>query len=99
MPHRDGIRHSFFRNGYGPIVQRDGKRVAAFHLQRSRLEQPMSADITAALRNRNSSFVIDGETVLLGVDAGQSSRGLHSRKHDDEATFYVFDMAGAFPPR
>ena len=46
----------------------------------------------AALRNRNSSFVIDGEAVLLGVDGVSDFNGLHSRKHDDEVEFYAFDM-------
>ena len=46
----------------------------------------------AALRNRNSSFVIDGEAVLLGVDGLSDFNGLHSRKHDDEVQFYAFDM-------
>ena len=46
----------------------------------------------AALRNRNSSFVIDGEAVLLGVDGRSDFNGLHSRKHDDEVQFYAFDM-------
>ena len=36
----------------------------------------------AALRNRNTSFVIDGEAVLLGVDGRSDFNGLHSRKHD-----------------
>ena len=34
----------------------------------------------AALRNRNSSFVIDGEAVLLGVDGRSDFNGLHSPK-------------------
>jgi hypothetical protein len=45
----------------------------------------------AALRNRNSSFVLDGEAVLLGVDGRSDFNGLHSRKHDDEVQFYAFD--------
>ena len=40
----------------------------------------------AALRNRNSSFVIDGEAVLLGVDGRSDFNGLHSRKHDHEVS-------------
>jgi bifunctional non-homologous end joining protein LigD len=43
----------------------------------------------AALRNRNSSFVIDGEAVLLGVDDISDFDGLHSRRHDDEVQFYA----------
>jgi hypothetical protein len=37
-----------------------------------------------ALRNRNSSFVVDGEAVLLGVDGWSDFNGLHSRRHDAE---------------
>ena len=46
----------------------------------------------AALRNRNSSFVIDGEAVLRGVDGHSDFNGLHSRRHDHEVAFYAFDM-------
>jgi ATP-dependent DNA ligase len=45
----------------------------------------------AALRNRNSSFVLDGEAVLLGVDGRSDFNGLHSRRHDHEVEFYAFD--------
>ena len=48
--------------------------------------------VEAALRNRNPSFVIDGEAVLLGVDGRSDFNGLHSRRHDDEVQFYAFDM-------
>jgi ATP-dependent DNA ligase len=46
----------------------------------------------AALRNRNSSFVLDCEAVLLGVDGRSDFNGLHSRKHDAEVEFYGFDI-------
>ena len=46
----------------------------------------------AALRNRNLSFVLDGEAVLLGVDGQSDFNGLHSRKHDAEVQFYAFDI-------
>ena len=48
--------------------------------------------VEAALRNRCTSFVIDGEAVLLGVDGRSDFDGLHSRKHNDEVQFYAFDM-------
>ena len=48
--------------------------------------------VEPTLRNRNSSFVIDGEAVLLGVDGVSDFNGLHSRKHDTEVEFYAFDM-------
>jgi len=46
----------------------------------------------AALRNRNSSFVLDGEAVLLRVDGRSDFNGLHSRRHDAEVQFYAFDI-------
>ena len=46
----------------------------------------------AALRNKSSSFVVDGEAVLLGVDGVSDFDGLHSRQHDDEVQLYAFDI-------
>ncbi len=63
----------------GLVVQRDGKRVRLFtkngHDWTSRY--PLIAE--AALRNHATSFVIDGEAVLLGVDGVSDFDGLHSR--------------------
>ena len=61
------------------------------HSQRLRLERPLSPHYGSRTRNRNTSFVIDGEAVLLGVDGLSDFDGLHSRKHDDEVQFYAFD--------
>lgn len=46
--------------------------------------------VEAALRNRTSSFVIDGEAVLLGVDGISDFDGLHSWRHDEEVQLYAF---------
>jgi bifunctional non-homologous end joining protein LigD len=71
--------HEIKHDGYRLIVQRDGERVRLF----TRNGHDWSGRITeAALRNRNNSFVIDGEAVLLGVDGVSDFNGLHSRKHD-----------------
>jgi bifunctional non-homologous end joining protein LigD len=40
----------------------------------------------------DSSFVLDGEAVLLGVGGISDFNGLHSRKCDDEVQFYAFDI-------
>ena len=48
--------------------------------------------VEAALKNRQTSFVIDGEAVLLGVDGISDFNGLHSRKHNDEVQLYAFDI-------
>jgi ATP-dependent DNA ligase len=47
----------------------------------------------AALRNRNRSFVLDGEAVL-GVNGRSGFNGLHLRRqHDAEVEFYTFESA------
>jgi ATP-dependent DNA ligase len=48
--------------------------------------------VEAALRNRSSHFVIDGEAVLLGVDGISDFNGLHSRRLNDEVQLYAFDI-------
>jgi len=48
--------------------------------------------VEAALRHRNSSFVIDGEAMPRGVDGRSDFNGLHSRKHASEVEFYAFNM-------
>jgi ATP-dependent DNA ligase len=92
VPDRPEWIHEIKHDGYRLIVQRDGRRVRLFtrngHDWSDRF--PLIAD--AALRNRNSSFVIDGEAVLLGVDGRSDFNGLHSRRHDAEVQFYAFDM-------
>ena len=51
---------------------------------------PIPLIVEAALRNRISSFVIDGEAVLLGVDGISDFN--HSWKHDGEVQLYAFDI-------
>ena len=84
--HRGGFRR------YRLIVQRDGKRVRVWTRNGHDWSDRFPLISEAALRNRNSNFVIDGEAVLLGVDGRSDFNGLHSRKHDDEVQFYAFDM-------
>ncbi len=61
----------------------------AVHPQRPRLDPLI---VEAALKNRQTSFVIDGEAVLLGVDGVSDFNTLHSRRHDDEVQLYAFDI-------
>src|SRR6478609_1982900 len=84
--------HEIKHDGYRLIVQRDGQRVRLFTRNGHDWSGRYPFITEAALRNRNSSFVLDGEAVLLGVDGISDFNGLHSRKHDDEVTFYAFDM-------
>jgi ATP-dependent DNA ligase len=40
--------------------------------------------VEAALKNRRRQLVVDGETVVLGVDGISDFNALHSRRNDDE---------------
>jgi bifunctional non-homologous end joining protein LigD len=81
------IKHDRYRL----IVQRDGKRVRLFTRNGYDWSDRFPLISEAALRSRKSSFVIDGEAVLLG-DGRSDFNGLHSGKHDDEVQFYAFDI-------
>jgi ATP-dependent DNA ligase len=46
----------------------------------------------AALKLPQEDFVIDGETVVVGLDGGSDFGALHSGRHNERAQFYAFDM-------
>jgi ATP-dependent DNA ligase len=84
--------HEIKHDGYRLIVQRDGARVRLFTRNGYDWSDRYPLIVEAALRNRATSFVIDGEAVLLGVDGISDFNGLHSRRHDDEVQLYAFDI-------
>ena len=92
VPDRPEWIHEVKHDGYRLIVQREGQRVRLFTRNGHDWSGRFPLISEAALRNRNSAFVIDGEAVLLGVDGRSDFNGLHSRKHDAEVEFYAFDM-------
>jgi bifunctional non-homologous end joining protein LigD len=83
--------HEIKHDGYRLIVQKDQKRARLFTRNGHDWTDRYPLIVEAALRNRSSSFVIDGEAVLLGVDGASDFDGLHSRQHDDEVQLYAFD--------
>src|SRR4029077_15372484 len=83
VPNRPEWIHEIKHDGYRLIVQRDGKRVRLFTRNGHDWSSRSPRMVEAALRNRNSSFVVDGEAVLLGVDGVSDFNGLHSRQQDD----------------
>jgi bifunctional non-homologous end joining protein LigD len=84
--------HEIKHDGYRLIVQRDGARVRLLTRNGHDWTARYPLIVEAALRNRQTSFVIDGEAVLLGVDGISDFNGLHSRRHDDEVQLYAFDI-------
>ena len=69
---------------YRLIVQCEGQRVRLFTRNGHDWTDRYPRIVEAALRNRNSSFVLDGEAVLLDADGISDFNGLHSRKRDAE---------------
>jgi bifunctional non-homologous end joining protein LigD len=84
--------HEIKHDGYRLIVQREGARVRLFTRNGHDWTDRYPRIVEAALRNRSSHFVIDGEAVLLGVDGISDFNGLHSRRHNDEVQLYAFDI-------
>ena len=92
VPDRPEWIHEIKHDGYRLIVQRDGERVRLWPRNGHNWSDRFPLITEAALRNRNSSFVLDGEAVLLGVDGRSDFDALHSRRHDAEVEFYAFDI-------
>ena len=84
--------HEIKLDGYRLIVQREGKSVRLFTRNGHDWSDRYPRIVEAAFRNRSTSFVIDGEAVLLGVDGISDFNGLHSRKHNEEVQLYAFDI-------
>jgi ATP-dependent DNA ligase len=84
--------HEIKYDGYRLLVIRYGARVRL--LSRSGLDWtkrfPWIAE--AALQNRQTRFVIDGEAVVLGVDGICDFDALHTGEHNHEVQLYAFDI-------
>jgi len=80
MPDRPEWIHEVKHDDYRLIALRADKRVQLFTRNGHDWTERYSSIVEATLRNRNSSFVINGEAVLLGVDGISDFNGLHSRK-------------------
>jgi bifunctional non-homologous end joining protein LigD len=81
--HSDWI-HEVKQDGFRLIVQRDGERVRLFTRNGYDWTSRYPLIVEAARRIRTKQFVIDGETVLLGVDGISDFEGLYSGRHNDE---------------
>jgi bifunctional non-homologous end joining protein LigD len=70
--------HEIKHDGYRLIVVRDGARVRLFTRSGYDWSDRYPLIVEAALKNRTTSFAIDGEAVLLGVDGVSDFNGLHT---------------------
>jgi bifunctional non-homologous end joining protein LigD len=84
--------HEIKYDGYRLRVERDGARVRLITRGGHDWTDRYPLIVEAALKNRSSSFVIDGEAVLLGVDGIADFNALHSGKQNDQVQFCAFDV-------
>jgi bifunctional non-homologous end joining protein LigD len=88
VPATDAWFHEVKYDGYRLIVVRDGDRARLITRNGHDWSDRFPWIVEAALRNKHSQFVIDGEAVVLGVDGVADFNALHSHKHDHEVQLY-----------
>ena len=84
--------HEIKFDGYRLRVERDGDRVGLITRGGHDWTKRFPWIVQAALKNRRSQFVIDGEAVILGVDGVSDFNALHSRKRNHEVQLCAFDV-------
>src|SRR2546423_2290112 len=84
--------HEVKHDGYRLIVQRDGKRVRLLTRRGYDWSDRYPLITQAALRLRKTSFVIDGEAVVLGTDGISVFEALQEGKRNAEVRLYAFDL-------
>lgn len=92
VPTADDWLHEIKYDGYRLRVERNGRDVRLITRGGHNWTDRFPWIVQAALKNRESQFVIDGEAVVLGVDGVSDFDALHSRQHDDEVQLYAFDV-------
>jgi bifunctional non-homologous end joining protein LigD len=84
--------HEIKHDGYRLIVQREGKRVRLLTRRGYDWSDRYPLIVEAALRLRKTSFVIDGEAVVLGPDGVSDFDALHGGKRHADVRLYAFDL-------
>src|SRR6476660_2455378 len=81
--------HEIKHDGYRLMVRRAGSRVRCFTRGGHDWADRFTAIVSAALRLKATSFLIDGEAVIIGDDGTHDFRALQSRRR--EAMLVGFD--------
>jgi bifunctional non-homologous end joining protein LigD len=84
--------HEIKFDGYRLRVERDGDSVRLITRGGYDWTKRFPWIAEAALKNRRSQFVIDGEAVILGADGVSDFNALHSRKQNHEVQLCAFDV-------
>ena len=92
MPAAPEWFHEIKYDGYRLRLERDGARVRLITNGGYDWAKRYPWIVEAALKNRQSRFVIDGEAVILGVDGRSDFNALHSNKQNGEVQLCAFDV-------
>src|SRR3954454_9630447 len=84
--------HEIKHDGYRLIVQRDGKRVRLLTRRGYDWSDRYPLITQAVLRLRKTSFVIDGEAVVLDPNGIADFNALHGGKRNAQVRLYAFDL-------
>jgi bifunctional non-homologous end joining protein LigD len=84
--------HEVKYDGYRMMLIREQHRVRLISRGGHDWAQRFPLIVTAALKLHQEHFVIDGETVVLGLDGVSDFGALHSGRHNERAQLYAFDM-------
>lgn len=86
MPSAPERFHELKMDGYRLRVERDGARVRLITKGGFDWTKRYPWIVQAALKNRQRQFVIDGETVILGVDGRSDFNALHSNRQNERCS-------------
>jgi bifunctional non-homologous end joining protein LigD len=84
--------HEIKYDGYRMLLIREQDRVRLISRGGHDWSKDFPLIVTGALKLRQKHFAIDGEVVVLDKDGISNFDALASRKYDERAQFYVFDM-------
>jgi ATP-dependent DNA ligase len=84
--------HEIKYDGFRLRLERDGARVKLITKGGYDWTKRYPRIVEAALRNRQTRFVIDGEAIVRGVDGYSDFNALHSGRHNDEVELIAFDI-------
>ena len=84
--------HEIKFDGYRLRVERDGDRIQLITRGGHDWTKRFPWIVEAALKNRRSQFVLDGEAVILSINGMSDFNALHSRKQNHEVQLCAFDV-------
>ena len=84
--------HEIKHDGYRLMVRRDGPRVRCFTKNGHDWADRFPAIVDAALRIDATSFLIDGEAVVVSDDGRPDFHALRTRRNGHAVVLYAFDL-------